>query len=92
MNNILKKKVVIKNISGLHFRPAQILVNEAKKYNSRIVLKKDGIEFDGKMIMSVLAAKITYGTKIELIVEGEDEKEAFKKIEYLIMSGMGELI
>ena len=44
------------------------------------------------MIMSVLAAKITYGTKIELIVEGEDEKEAFKKIEYLIMSGMGELI
>ena len=67
-------------------------MNEAKKYNSRIVLKKDGIEFDGKMIMSVLAAKITYGTKIELIVEGEDEKEAFKKIEYLIMSGMGELI
>lgn len=79
-----KKEVTLEGISGIHARPAAVLVKESSKYSSNIEIIKDGQEYNAKSIMSVLSMGIVKGDKIIIKAEGEDEKEAVESLVYLI--------
>lgn len=70
------KEVKIKLKDGVHARPAALLVQKANKYKSSIMIKKDDIEVNAKSIMNIMMLALTYGTKISVIADGEDEKDA----------------
>jgi phosphocarrier protein HPr len=70
----------IKNLLGLHIRPARKLVELSKKYDCEVYLEKDGKRFSAKSLVNVLFVGATYGDKVTLITEGKQEEEALSMI------------
>ncbi len=84
-----RKKLITKK--GLHVRPARVFVEEARKYESRIYLEKDGEQpVNGKSIMSVLTLAAGPGSIVYLEVDGPDEEECFAVLEDLLVNGLKE--
>ena len=81
---MIEQNLKIINEHGLHARPAAQLVNVAGKFVSDIKILKDGLEVNGKSIMGVMMLAAEKGSEIILIIEGDDEQEAFKAITELI--------
>ena len=87
---MVSKKVVIKNPTGLHLRPAGNLCKEAMKFRSMITFTFRENTANAKSVLSVLGACVKSGDEIELICEGEDEEEALESLVTAIESGLGE--
>lgn len=87
---MVKKKVIIKNTTGLHLRPTGIFCEEAVKFKSRITFQYKDTTANAKSVLSVLGACIKKGDEIELICEGEDEQEAMVAMLGIIEDGLGE--
>ena len=71
-----EKVIVISNRAGIHARPAAVLVQTAKDFKSNIYFQKDNDQINAKSIMGILTLAATYGTRIKIIAEGEDEEKA----------------
>lgn len=69
---------------GLHARPATILVNQASRYQSDIKIIHNGKEMNLKSIMGVMALGVPTKAKVEIVAEGDDEKEAIAAITKVI--------
>ena len=69
---MVSQKVVIKNPTGLHLRPAGVLCNEAMRFVSKITFRYRNEVANAKSVLSVLGACIKSGNEIELICEGTD--------------------
>jgi len=80
----------VKNETGIHARPAKVLVQEASKFVSDIKIKANDICVNCKSIMSVLTLGATKGTDIEINIIGEDEKEAYTAIKELFDNNLNE--
>lgn len=87
---MVTKKVVIKNPTGLHLRPAGILCKEAMQFKSLITFKFKDNTANAKSVLSVLGACVKSGDEIEFICEGEDEEAALAKLVEVVESGLGE--
>ena len=87
---MVSQKVVIKNTTGLHLRPAGNLCKEAMQYKSLITFKYGGNTANAKSVLSVLGACIKCGDEIELICEGEDEAQALEALVTAVENGLGE--
>ncbi len=82
---MVKKLFKITSESGLHARPATILVNVAVNYKSDIRLNALKKTIDFKSIMGVMSLGVYSGTTIEVIADGEDEVEAIEGIKDKIL-------
>lgn len=87
---MVKAKIMIKNVSGLHLRPTGVLCNEAVRYNSSIKFMAKEMLVNAKSVLSVLGACVRCGDEIEFICEGEDEQEALEGMIRVVESGLGE--
>ncbi len=81
---MLEKELMIVNKLGLHARAAAKFVATAGRFSSKITVRRAQQEVNGKSIMGIMALAATQQTLLHLIVEGEDEDEAFKAIVELI--------
>ncbi len=70
----------VKDENGIHARPAGIIVNEAKKYESNLTLECKGKTADCKRLFSVMSLGAARGDTLSVTAEGRDEKEAAKGI------------
>lgn len=84
------KRVNITNKSGLHARPASVLVAEAAKFKSNVKIICGEKSFNAKSIILLLSAGLVCGTEIEIYADGEDEIQAVNTLVKLIESGFGE--
>lgn len=87
---MVSQKVVIKNPTGLHLRPAGILCKEAMQFKSLITFKVKDTTANAKSVLSVLGACVKCGDEIELVCEGEDEEAALEALVNAIDTGLGE--
>jgi phosphocarrier protein HPr len=62
--------------SGIHARPATMLVQAASKFNSDINLEYNGKTVNLKSIMGVMSLGIPQGAEIKIVAEGSDAAEA----------------
>ncbi len=85
-----EREVAIVNRLGLHARPAAQLVQKASRFESEIKLKRFNLEVNAKSIMGVMMLAAEMGSKIFVIAEGPDEKEAVEAIVQVIESKFGE--
>lgn len=83
---MVQKEIIIKNKTGLHARPAAILVQKANEFHSDIFLEKDEDRVNAKSIMGVMMLAAAEGSKIRIIAEGDDEQEACETISKLLQS------
>ncbi|MCR1843006.1 HPr family phosphocarrier protein [Murimonas intestini] len=87
---MVSQRVVVKNPTGLHLRPAGILCKTAMQFKSLITFTFQNTTANAKSVLSVLGACVKSGDEVEFVCEGEDEKEALKTIIEAIESGLGE--
>lgn len=87
---MVSQKVVIKNPTGLHLRPAGILCKEAMQFKSKVTFRFRDTTANAKSVLSVLGACIKSGDEVEFFCEGEDEELALRTIIAAIESGLGE--
>lgn len=86
---MIKKKITIKNLSGLHARPSAALVKTAGKFKSDFFIHMYGYKVNGKSILGVMTLAAEHGAEIELEFDGNDEKAAMKTIIELIDNKFG---
>jgi phosphocarrier protein len=82
--SVIKKQMVVKNKSGLHARPAALFVQVANKFDSRIIVKRDGEEVNGKSIMGILMLGAEKDSVIIIEADGEDAQAALAELEKII--------
>ena len=87
---MVSQKVVIKNPTGLHLRPAGMLCKEAMQFKSLITFQFRESTANAKSVLSVLGACVKSGDEIEFFCEGEDEQEALKSLVRAVENGLGE--
>lgn len=75
-----EKTVHVKNRSGMHARPAALLVKTANRFRSEVFLEKDEERINAKSIMGIIILGATYNTPIRIIADGLDEQEAVDTI------------
>jgi len=84
---MVKKSFIIKNKLGIHARPAGLLVKTASRFKSSAYISNEGdLEVNAKSIMGVLMLGAAFGSTIHLRIEGEDEQEAMKALEEIIIT------
>ena len=87
----MKEKIVkVSNKTGLHARPAALLVQVSSKFQSNIKILKDDFEVDAKSIMGVMTLAAAAGSELRFIADGPDENEVLDEIESLFNSGFSE--
>lgn len=89
---MIKKKVLVTSKSGLHARPANLLIKEAQHYHAAVEICVNNSLYNAKSLLGILAAGVDYGTEIEVVCTGEDEEAACDAIVKLIAGGMGEAV
>lgn len=67
--------------TGIHARPATLLVQTASKFQSEINLECKGKKVNLKSIMGVMSLGIGQGAEIIISAEGNDSEEALRSIE-----------
>ena len=83
-------ELVIQNKTGLHARPAKVLVTLAKQFKSDISLQHKGKRANAKSMVSVLTLGAVNGSDIIVQANGVDEEKAITEIESAIRSGLGD--
>lgn len=71
--------IVIKNLIGMHARPASDFIACARGFQSDVYVRnatRGGQLVDGKNLMQLLNADLRYRDVMRIEVEGPDEREA----------------
>lgn len=87
---MVSKKVVLKNAMGFHMRPATGFANAMGKYPCDVILRVNGSDVNGKSLINIVASCIKCGTELEIVCNGDMEKEALDEAVAMIESGFGE--
>lgn len=86
-----KKEFHITAETGIHARPATMLVQTAGKYSSDITLEYNGKSVNLKSIMGVMSLGVGQGADVVISADGDDEVEAMEGITATMKSeGLGE--
>lgn len=75
-----KTRLVVKNETGLHARPASDLTNLCQKFESEITFVTAKANVNPKSIISLLSGGFSKGTEFILQAEGPDENIAGEQI------------
>ena len=76
-----KKEYHVIAETGIHARPATLLVQTASKYSSDIQLEYKGKSVNLKSIMGVMSLGVGKDADITIYVDGTDEAEALAALE-----------
>jgi phosphotransferase system HPr (HPr) family protein len=72
----LQRTITIVHRQGLHARPAALFVQVAKRFASRVTVKKGRKIVDGKSIMGLLTLAANRSARVVVMTEGVDAAEA----------------
>jgi phosphocarrier protein len=83
---MVTKDVVVKNATGLHARPATLLVKKASSFKSDVSIEFNGRKANVKSLIGVLSLGVTKNSTVKVIASGDDEGLAVEEIVRLIES------
>lgn len=83
---MVTKEVMVKNPTGLHARPATLLVKRASTYKSDVSIEFNGKKANAKSLIGVLSLGVIKGSAINVITSGEDEEKAADELLEVINS------
>ncbi len=77
---MVSREVEIVNETGLHTRPGNQFVKEAKRFESDIMVKKGEKEFSAKSLLKLMKIGISQGDMITISCSGPDEEQALESL------------
>ncbi|HYN78419.1 MAG TPA: phosphoenolpyruvate--protein phosphotransferase [Lamprocystis sp. (in: g-proteobacteria)] len=87
---VTSEALLVPNPTGLHARPAAVLANLAKRYQSRIMIQRGDDQANAKSLVSIMGLGIEQGDKVVLVAEGPDAAAAISALAPEIASGLGD--
>ncbi|WP_179107334.1 phosphocarrier protein HPr [Sediminibacillus massiliensis] len=88
---MVEQTMTITDDTGVHARPATVLVNKAGNFESDVKVEYNGKSVNLKSIMGVMSLGIPKDAEIKITAEGSDEEEALKTIVDTVKNeGLGE--
>jgi len=78
------KEFVVTNKLGVHARPAAMFVKTANRFDSEIMVEKDGETVNGKSIMGIMMLAAGPGSKLHVHAKGHDAAQALVELEALL--------
>ena len=77
---MLERKFTIISETGIHARPATLLVQAAGKFDSEIILEYKGRSVNLKSIMGVMSLGVGKDAEITISAAGSDETDAINTL------------
>ena len=90
-----KIRLKVRNLHGLHARPAARLIRETRPFHSDITVRNLSNErgpVSVRSLSSLAALEILQNNEIEVAARGDDAKAALEKIKNLVESGLGDVL
>ena len=84
------RNIVIQNKRGLHARASAKFVSVAEKFDTEILVSKDGMEVVGTSIMGLMMLAAAKGDAVTLKGAGDLGKQALDALEEMIVNKFGE--
>ena len=75
-----QETVIVTSASGLHARPAGLLVGKAKEFESEVTFTKGEQTISAKSIMGILSLGTSQNDQLVIQTSGSDEDEALSAI------------
>ncbi|SDC19992.1 phosphocarrier protein [Terribacillus halophilus] len=79
-----EKTFTITSETGIHARPATLLVNKAGQFNSEIELTFKEKKVNLKSIMGVMSLGVPQGAQVVITADGNDEEAALEGIQEVL--------
>lgn len=83
---MVSKEVTVKSSTGLHARPATLLVKKASSFKSDVSIEFDGKKANVKSLIGVLSLGVTKNATVNVTASGDDEALALEEIVKLLNS------
>jgi len=77
---MVTKEVIVKNSTGLHARPATLLVKKASSFKSEVTIEFKGKKANAKSLIGVLSLGVTKDSTVVVIASGDDEGYAVEEM------------
>jgi phosphocarrier protein FPr len=87
---VVSDAIVIPNPTGLHARPAAVLANLAKSFQSTIKLQVGDRQANARSVTAIMALEIAQGTKVQVVAQGPDAAAAVEKLARVLADGCGD--
>lgn len=94
---IVRRRVEVQNVQGLHARPAALLVQRARRFTSDVALvliaapegtgAEPGTRVDGKNVLDVMFLAAPRGAVIDVEASGPDAEDAAQALATLFADG-----
>lgn len=84
---MLEKSMEIQLKNGLEARPVAVLVQIASQHESTVYIETKGKRVNAKSIMGMMSLKLTKGTNLVVVADGEDESNAIEGVEAFLAFG-----
>ncbi|MHC1721201.1 MAG: HPr family phosphocarrier protein [Clostridiaceae bacterium] len=81
---MVTKEMVVNSSTGLHARPATLLVKRASAFKSNIYIECNDKKANAKSLIGVLSLGVSKGSIITLSINGDDEVYAMDELVKLI--------
>ena len=85
-----QRTITVIHRQGLHARPAALFVQLAKRFTSKVTVKKGRKIVDGKSIMGLLTLTAKQGARISIVTDGPDAAEALHQLIELVTTPLPE--
>lgn len=85
---MISKEILVQNETGIHARPASLIVKRASIFKSRITLTHNNTIYDAKRIINVMKMAADKGDTVIVSAEGIDEEAAVEDIVSLILKDL----
>ena len=83
---------LLANPNGLHARPAGVLAQAAKSFDSVIYLHRQHETANAKSLVAIMALQTKYGDSVHLSAAGHDAQAAITTLSHVLASGCGESV
>ncbi len=76
-------ELVVPNKTGIHARPAAMIVRIANRYPADVYVEKDDEQVNGKSIMGLMMLAAGQGSKLKFTAQGDGADEMLADLEAL---------
>jgi multiphosphoryl transfer protein len=87
---VTSESIAIPNPIGLHARPAAVLANLSKQYQSTIQLHRGNDSANSKSVVALMNLDVKHNDTVTLTADGSDAQDAILALTKAIADGLGE--
>lgn len=88
----LETDLIVLNRQGIHLKSASSIVKTANRFQSSLQLSIEDQSVDAKSAMEILLLAAGPGSRVHLLADGPDAREATEALAKLFQEGFGETI